>query len=129
MKKYLAFSAGMMLALIVIILAEYKTGIHPSSEVSLAILIAGVCGDMLSTYLCFKHGGREQNPVAMWLIKKAGIFGLFGVVACIWTAFIWFSFRHSNVYAQSALSIVYWSVPVNNFWVLRRLLRKNAVVV
>lgn len=123
MKKYIAFSVGMMLALIAIILAEAKTGIHTSSNVSMAMLIAGICSDMLSTYLCFKHGGREQNPAAAWLIKKITIFGLFGVFACIWGAFFWFSFRHSNIYAQSALAIVYWSVPINNMWVLRRLMK------
>jgi hypothetical protein len=127
-KKFWVFSVAMMLAMLALIIAGGETGIHPSKDEAMVILAIGVCLDMLSTYLCFINGGQEGNPAAAWMIKKLGIFGLFGTVAAIWAVlfkFVIFA-PNASIYAQTALAITYWAVPVNNFLVLKRLLRVKA---
>jgi membrane-associated HD superfamily phosphohydrolase len=125
-KKFWIFSIAMIVAMMALIVAGEETGIHPTQAEAMATLAIGVSLDIVSTYLCFINGGKEQNPAAAWVIKKISIFGLFGVVALIWVAIFWFIVRDSNIYAQAALAITYWAVPVNNFLVLKRLLRVKA---
>jgi len=117
-----------MLSLLALIVAGEETGIHPSENEAMVILALGVCLDIISTYLCFKNGGQEQNPVAAWVIKKIGIFGLFGGIAVLWAVLfklVIFA-PNASIYAQTALAVTYWAVPVNNFFVLKRLLRVKA---
>ena len=126
--KFWVFSAAMMASMLALIIAGMETGIHPSEDEAMIVMAIGVCLDMLSTYLCFKNGGQEQNPVAAWVIKKVGIFGLFGAVAVIWGLlfkFVIFA-PNASIYAQTALAITYLVVPINNFLVLKRLLRVKA---
>ena len=117
-----------MVAMLALIVAGEETGIHLTETEAMAILAVGVCLDILSTYLCFVNGGKEQNPAGAWVIKKIGIFGLFGCIAAVWVLLFKFIIfpPSANIYAQTALALTYWAVPVNNFLVLKRLLRVKA---
>lgn len=125
MKKYVLFVILVLATAYAILYLSVKTGFVLPTAGSLAVLITAVSMDFLSTHLCLRAKGREGNPVIAFLFKKLTVWGTFGLMACIWIAFIWLRFLPSNDYSQMAIAFTYWLVPGNNLIVLRRLKKRN----
>lgn len=97
------------------------SGFHLPTFASLAVLLFAIGCDDLTTYLCLKKSGREGNPIAAFLMKKAGIKGTIIIMACIWGVIIYTRWLPSQPSSQTAIAFAYLLVPINNLWVLRRL--------
>lgn len=62
------------------------------------------------------------------LHKRIGLRNSFLVMGGLWTVIIITRFMPATEGVQTAISLVYWFVPANNLWVLRRLGKKNMQV-
>ena len=119
--KYLAFMALMLGTMYLILFS----GLAFPTVVALVVLVSAVILDFYTTLRCLKEKGREGNPVVALLFRKVGIYKTFALMAILWTCFILFRWIHEPVGTQTAISLIYWYVPVNNLIVLRRLKRQK----
>ena len=118
--KYIMFVVGMMTAACMIL----YSGFTLPTMVALVVLVLAVASDFLTTYMCLRLKRKEGNPGIAFLFKKLGVAGTFGLLACVWVAFIWFRWLPSTHGIQTAVALVYWAAPVNNLVVWVRTNRK-----
>lgn len=100
------------------------SGLRLPTDYALLVLVSAVTFDFYTTWKCLKVGGREGNPVIAFLFRKIGVLGTFGLMVAIWTCFIVFRWLPSTVGIQTAVAFSYWLVPMNNFMVLRGLMKR-----
>ena len=125
MKKYVWFACLVLATACAIEILSEMTGLVLPGMVSLLILVAALLGDMLTTYLCLRVGGREGNPVIAWLFKHLTVLGTFGLAAIVEGLFIYFRILHASDYSKMAVALTYLLVPANNLIVMRRLINRN----
>lgn len=102
-----------------------QTGFQLPTSAALSLLLAAIAADTATTYLCLKRGGKETNPIVGFLMKKLGLFWTFAMVWIVWAMLIHFNYLRTNISTQTAISVVYWLVPVNNVVVFWRLGKKE----
>ena len=119
MKKYIMFVVLMMGTACMV----FISGVKFPTPLALMVLICAVGADFLTTYLCLRARGKEGNPVIAFLLKRIGIWGTFGLMACVWLVFIMLRWLPSDLGSQTAIACTYWLVPINNLMVLKRLSR------
>lgn len=119
--KYVAFVVLMLGTASVIFISGFRL----PTPMALMVLVMAVSADFLTTYLCLRKKGREGNPVIAFLLKRIGVWGTFGLMACIWAAVILFRWLPADVGSQTAIAFTYWLVPTNNLLVLGRLNRAS----
>ena len=120
--RYIAFVALMLATACAIFLSGFSL----PTTFSLVVLLLAVSSDYVTTWLCARAMGREGNPVIAFLFRKIGIYGTFGVMACMWIVFVVFRWLPEADGVQTAVAFTYWLVVVNNLSVLARLRRKSA---
>jgi len=118
--KYVMFVIGMMAIAVMILFSGFAL----PTVVALIILVLAVSSDFATTIACLRKGRKEGNPGIAFLFKKIGVPVTFGLLACIWVAFIVFRWLPSSPGIQTAVALVYWVVPVNNLIVLVKVSRK-----
>lgn len=79
--------------------------------------------DGWTTYqILVKHGGREKNPVMVWLFEMVGnVYGGLLLTKAFAIVLIWVLYLNAPFYVLLVLAIAYLWVAVNNWKVLKRL--------
>lgn len=122
--KFIVFMIAMLGTAVLIL----YSGLAFPTMVALTLFILAIGADFLTTHLCYRKKGREGNPVMAVLHKRIGLRNSFLVMGGLWTVIIITRFMPATEGVQTAISLVYWFVPANNLWVLRRLGKKNMQV-
>lgn len=90
---------------------------------ALWLLIVLQLADVLTTWYVIRAGGREANPIMVWLIDRIGFWPAFGVMKA---AVIWLAWLTVETPVPLLLSVLYLVVVINNLRVYRRLKKEQA---
>src|ERR1035437_2615307 len=119
MKGYLHFVLFMILMLSIAVGIQLMRVTLPTA-ISLAVFVAAISLDFVTTWKCLKAGGREGNPIVAGLFKKIGVRNTMLCTAGVWVLILVFRWLPGTLIGQTSTAIVYWIVPLNNIMVLRR---------
>ena len=119
--KYVGFIV-MMLATAYLI---HISGFTLPTIIALSILILAIIADFYTTWRCLEEKGKEGNFLVAFLFKRMGLRLSFCLLAGLWALIIIFRILPAIASTQTAIALVYWVVPINNWIVLRKLRRKS----
>lgn len=104
-------------------------GVEFPSPYPIIILCMGIMADYLTTYLCFRVGAREGNPVFAKVFRRFGFLGTIALSTVIWALIILLRIVHQTELIQTAVALTYWLVPLNNMVVFQRLQKRKEIQV
>jgi len=115
---------GMVMLIAVAVFILYS-GIVLPTYAALLLLVMALIMDTVTTYRCLKLGGVEANPIVRFFFKRIGFFPTLVLWYGVWFMIITYRIAPAVPEVQTAIAFAYWTVPMNNARVLKKLRLKQ----